>query len=196
LGGVNFFAGSPDPNLPGTYYIDNFKVMLFPILTTVSVTANPSAYGTASGAGTYNLGDNVTVFAIAKDKYHFVNWTKNNEIISTDAAYSFTLNNPVSLVAVFKTGQGVDDLDQIGDFKVYPNPATNELTIDNGVLNLIQETIDNVVIFDIYGRAISSYHLISSSSNYHINIAHLSSGVYFIKIIHSKGFSVEKFIKN
>jgi len=203
LGGVNFFAGSatpdpsnPDETLPGTYYIDNFKVMLFPILTTVSVTANPSAYGTASGAGTYNLGDNVTVFAIAKDQYHFVNWTKNNEIISTDAAYFFTLNNPVSLVAVFKAGQGVDDLDQIGDFKVYPNPATNELTITNYELGPELNSGTNIEIFDVYGKKISQISNLKSQVLEHINISQLPSGVYFIKIIHSKGFSVQKFIKN
>jgi hypothetical protein len=177
--------------------MDNFKVVLFPVKTTVSVSASPSAGGVASGSGTYNIDDNVTVFAIAKEKYHFVNWTINNVVVSTDAAYSFVANNPVSLVAVFKYGQGVDDMEETTGFKVYPNPATNELTITNYEFEINNEqlTMNNVEIYDIYGRKISSHHLIPSSSNHLINISHLSSGVYFIKIINSKSFSVQKFIK-
>jgi len=69
-----------------------------------------------------------------------------------------------------------------GKILVYPNPTT-------GVLNLIQEQISNyelgitnVEIFDIYGKKLSSHHLITSSSNHHINIAHLPAGIYFVKI--------------
>ena len=45
--------------------------------------------------------------------------------------------------------------------KVYPNPTTGELRIDNGQL-----TIENVEVFDIYGRKLLSNHLITSSSNH------------------------------
>jgi len=61
--------------------------------------------------------------------------------------------------------------------KVYPNPTTGELRIDNGQL-----TIKNVEVFDIYGRKQSSHHLITSSSHHLINISHLSAGIYFLRI--------------
>ena len=79
--------------------------------------------------------------------------------------------------------------------RVYPNPTTGELTIDNGALNLIQETINNVEIFDIYGRNLLSNHLITSSSNHHINIAHFPAGVYFVKIYTPAGTAVKKIVK-
>jgi len=60
---------------------------------------------------------------------------------------------------------------------VAPNPTTGELTIDNGEL-----TIKDVVIYDIYGRKVSSHHLITSSSNHLINISKLPAGIYFLKI--------------
>jgi len=70
---------------------------------------------------------------------------------------------------------------------IYPNPAKNELQITNYELG-----ITNVEIFDIYGRNLSSNHLIPTSSNHLINISHLPAGVYFIKI--SNTF-VGKFVK-
>jgi hypothetical protein len=75
---------------------------------------------------------------------------------------------------------------------MYPNPTT-------GVLNLIQETITNyelgitnVEIFDVYGRKLSSHHLITSSSHHQMNVSHLASGVYFVKIFTERGVPVTK----
>jgi len=56
--------------------------------------------------------------------------------------------------------------------------------------------INNIEIYDIYGRKQSSYHLITSSSNHLINIAHLLAGLYFVKITTENGVFVEKVVKN
>jgi hypothetical protein len=60
--------------------------------------------------------------------------------------------------------------------KLYPNPTTGVLTINNEQL-----TMNNIEIFDVYGRKVSSHHLIPSSSH-QINISHLPSGVYIVKM--------------
>ena len=59
---------------------------------TVNVNANPAAGGTVSGAGDYEYGDMVTLIATANTGYTFVNWTENNQEVSTDATYEFTFN--------------------------------------------------------------------------------------------------------
>jgi len=74
--------------------------------------------------------------------------------------------------------------------KIAPNPTTGELTIDNGQL-----TIDNIEIFDVYGRKLLSNHLIVSSSHHLINISELSAGVYFVKISTKIGEVVKKVVK-
>jgi hypothetical protein len=61
-------------------------------------------------------------------------------------------------------------------FVVYPNPTTGELRITNYELR-----IENVEIFDVYGRKISSHHLTPASSD-HIDISHLPAGVYFVRV--------------
>ena len=73
---------------------------------------------------------------------------------------------------------------------IYPNPTTGELTIDNGQLR-----IDNVEVFDVYGRKLSSNHLITSSPHHLINISHLHSGIYFVKITTEAGEVVKKVVK-
>ena len=59
---------------------------------TVNVNANPAAGGTVSGAGDYEYGDMVTLIATANTGYTFVNWTENNQEVSTDATYEFTFD--------------------------------------------------------------------------------------------------------
>ncbi|MCL2435815.1 MAG: C25 family cysteine peptidase [Lentimicrobiaceae bacterium] len=66
---------------------------------------------------------------------------------------------------------------QTDAFQIFPNPTTGELRIVNYELE-----IKSIDIFDVMGRKVSSHHLITSSSNHHINLSHLQSGIYFIKV--------------
>jgi len=72
-----------------------------------------------------------------------------------------------------------------GKIKVYPNPTSGQLTIDNGQL-----TINSVELFDIYGRNVTP--LTPHSSPLILDISHLAKGMYFLKI----GNKVVKIIKN
>lgn len=59
--------------------------------------------GSVSGAGVFVIGENVTVSATAGSGYRFVGWRLNgsNEFVSTDATYTFVLQEQTDLVAVF-----------------------------------------------------------------------------------------------
>jgi hypothetical protein len=74
------------------------------------------------------------------------------------------------------------------NIKVYPNPTTGKLIVDNGQL-----TIGNVEIYDIYGRKFS--HFTIHVSPIEIDISHLSSGIYFLKIQTENGTVTKKVIK-
>jgi len=58
-----------------------------------------------------------------------------------------------------------------------PNPTTGELRIENGELR-----INNVEIYDIYGRNVSQISYLKSHISYLINISHLPAEIYFVKI--------------
>jgi hypothetical protein len=83
--------------------------------------------------------------------------------------------------------------------KIYPNPTHDKLTIENE-----QFTIDNVEIYDVFGRKVyghqvqgTGYQMQDNTSNLTpqtpnlIDISHLSKGVYFLKI----GNRTARFVK-
>jgi len=85
---------------------------------------------------------------------------------------------------------------------IYPNPTTGELNIIQGIaglLNLIQYRNDvrNIEIFDVYGRALqfSTSHKSPMSPETTINISHLPTGIYFIKITTEAETTTKKIIK-
>jgi len=72
--------------------------------------------------------------------------------------------------------------------KIYPNPTAGQLIIDNGLL-----TIDNVVIYDIYGKKV-----FEQKSNLTVllscDLTVLPNGIYFLKISTEKGVHFSKII--
>ena len=80
-------------------FVANFTYV--PPTYTVSVAANPTNGGTVTGGGTYTEGESCTVTATASNGYTFVNWTENGDVISSEASYTFTVNENHNLVANF-----------------------------------------------------------------------------------------------
>ena len=68
---------------------------------TISATANPTAGGSVSGAGTYPRNATCTLTATANSGYTFANWTRNGNVVSTNATYSFQVTGNASFVANF-----------------------------------------------------------------------------------------------
>ena len=83
---------------------NNYIVSLeLPVVNhTITVSANPAEAGTVTGGGEFEETDEITVKAVANDGYEFVNWTENEEEVSTDAEYTFTVLADRALVANFK----------------------------------------------------------------------------------------------
>lgn len=68
---------------------------------------------------------------------------------------------------------------------IYPNPATNQITITGVNANLTYQIFNNL----------GQKQNIKQSKNGIINIEHLSCGVYFIQITNGNNVTVKKFIK-
>jgi hypothetical protein len=71
------------------------------------------------------------------------------------------------------------------DFTIYPNPVNNELYI-SGI-----EYVSSIQILDITGKNI----LEKSVQNNKVDLSHLTSGVYFIKIQNGNFTEIKKIIK-
>ena len=70
-------------------------------LYTISASANPTEGGTVTGMGSFFANQTCTLNATPNEGYEFVNWTKNDEIVSTNAIYSFTVTGDAAYVANF-----------------------------------------------------------------------------------------------
>ena len=111
-------AGSTSVNVPiaaqtstGTAMIVVTRHQRQPYITTIpivngtqyTITANasPTQGGTVSGAGQYYGNSECTLTATANAGYAFANWTLNDEVVSTDPTYTFTVNSDATYTAHF-----------------------------------------------------------------------------------------------
>ena len=67
----------------------------------VTATVNPAETGEVTGTGEYEQGSEATLVATPAAGYAFKNWTVGSTEKSTEATYTFTVNEPISLVANF-----------------------------------------------------------------------------------------------
>ena len=87
------------------------------------------------------------------------------------------------------------EINRISQLKVYPNPASSELTLTSS-----QQSINTIAVFDLMGKTVTSYGFgVSGSLNLKskiINLKPLSPGVYFIKLqLHDGSWEVRRFVK-
>ncbi|MDB9883070.1 T9SS type A sorting domain-containing protein, partial [Bacteroidia bacterium] len=121
---------------------------------------------------------------------------------SDNPNHSYTVGSyTVKLIAVNECGSdtvekvvahtaGVETFNS-GNIKVYPNPASNNLSIVSEGL----ESIDAVVLFDVYGQTILSYIEVSSSvKNVTLDVSALASGTYYVDIVTSKSKVVKRVV--
>ena len=142
--------------------------------------------GYTIGNGLYEEGGKAiaTVTAVPHIGYKFVNWTKNGIVVSIDNPYSFPATEDVELVANFvKDDVGIVEPHDCASLQIYPNPVNDKLKITN-------YEGGEVTIYDITGRTLMSLRILESPETA-IDVSHLPSGIYFIKI----GEKTAKFVK-
>ena len=79
-------------------YVANFNRNSY----TVTATANPTAGGTVTGAGSYYENDECTLTATANSGYAFTNWTSGNTTVSTQPTYTFKVTGNATFRANFE----------------------------------------------------------------------------------------------
>ncbi|MBI5541831.1 MAG: T9SS type A sorting domain-containing protein [Bacteroidia bacterium] len=68
----------------------------------ITTTVNPSNSGIVTGSGNHPTGTTATLVATPNVGYHFVNWTDNGNIISTNDTLEFTVVSDTAFVANFE----------------------------------------------------------------------------------------------
>ncbi len=92
---------------------------------TVILSQDPSIGATLTGAGTYADGSTVTITASNVEEYNFIGWYNNGNLISSNSTYTFTIDDDISLVAVYGESIGynhtyftIETLEDGGKFRL------------------------------------------------------------------------------
>ena len=133
----------------------------------------------------YYLNENPGVSEPTQHRYLFVKESDGNllEIITTNDVTP-ELTEWEWLPSSFGLGNLQKEI-----ISIFPNPTTGELRIENGELR-----IRSVEVFDVYGRKLQS-KIVNLKSEIVLDISHLNSGIYFVKISTEQGEIVKKIIK-
>jgi len=132
-----------------------------------------------------------------------VRWSVNNQAVATiDAKGVLTAvsNGTVTVKATAWDGSGVyttkdiriTNITSIGDliltpFKIYPNPATNRLTVNSEQLK-----VDGITIFDLQGRAVyMNNESFTGTKTYNLM---QKKGFYLVKFNGNASFQIQKLI--
>lgn len=145
---------------------------------------------TADHTGSVDEGTVVTATATANDGYHFVNWTSNGSVVSTDNPYTFTLTADITLTANFEQDdtpgpQGIDDVDG-NAIALFPNPASTTVTL-SGLSGMEQ-----VAIVDMNGREV--YRVQANHQSLTIDLTGFAQGAYFVRITGEQQTAIRKLI--
>ena len=68
---------------------------------TINVESNNTAMGTVTGGGTYTQGATCTITATPSGSYVFLKWMRDGSQVSTNASYTFVVNESATYTAVF-----------------------------------------------------------------------------------------------
>jgi hypothetical protein len=91
---------------------------------------------------------------------------------------------------------GIENNTITEEITIYPNPTTGKLSIEvvDQANNDNKLRIENVEIFDVYGRTVLS-HTAYLTPHPAIDISHLPAGLYFVKITTDSGEVAKKVVK-
>lgn len=152
--------------------------------TTISL-----SWDAVDNAATYNIYQGTTKLITVTETTYLVTG------LQAETNYCFTVTalngggESVESNEACATTKGDGIAENTTAFNIYPNPVENELFLATEV------SVEEISIYDIYGRQAMSQHVNMSTSQHVVDVTSLNSGVYFVKVVTSEGEIVKRFIK-
>ena len=112
---------------------------------------------------------------------------KGNVALDGDGAFGEEASHVVSIVKV--EDEGIDGVEELTSFRIYPNPVNDRLYIKAEV------EIEEVVVYDIYGRQQVNKTTRQQDNEMTVDVSELNSGIYFVRIKTVDEVVTKRFIK-
>lgn len=158
---------------------DTLLTALFDTLyVALTLSANNPDWGTVEGGGEYAYGTELTITATANEGYLFSGWSDDSE----ENPRTIVLLEDMELTANFAEGVGIHGTDD-GLVRLFPNPT-------NGLLNVEGEGVSLVEVYDMATRRVLAAEGAGS-----IDLSALPDGVYYVRVVHGRGVTVDKVVK-
>ena len=157
------------------------------------ITASAGNNGTIDPSGDVLVehGENQTFIFTPKENY-VVDSLWVDDIFTPHTTQSYTFENVTSnhtIHVTFLPNFSIIDYDSEMNIKIFPNPTTGQLIIEN-----YEFEITNIEIFDVFGRKLLPFAS-KIFPQHTLDISHISSGIYFVKITTEQGETVKKLVK-
>lgn len=150
---------------------------------TVTLVSNNEAWGTVSGAGTFEEGKEIEVKATVTDetKYEFVAWKEGDKEVSKDATYKFKVEKDITLTAVFQEKTANENL----------KAARWTIFAEDGAIVIKGINGDRYDIYDLNGRLSGS--ALCTGAEIRLNVA--KSKLYIVRRLGADGsFDAKKIV--
>ena len=151
------------------------------------------------GATADDTGDVLRVYSVsgtvmksvALEDVQRLTFSGGNLLLKTnDGIESSFVRSDISRMVIEDEVTGISIVKNNIEIKLYPNPTSGQLIIDNGQLK-----IEKVEIYDIMGKALNNFQLSTLNSQLSIDVSHLPSGIYLMAIGTEQGTITKRFVK-
>ena len=141
----------------------------------VSLGLTPKYKGKVSGSGTFAEGDSVTVVVKPYSGYDFDYWSLNDEVISTDSAYTFLMAaQDITLVANLRVEGSTAVSEKVEDkVKIIYSKADQKLVLESAA------QFCSVSLFDMKGNKLKTIDNIQPTTP-SVNMSDLPNGLYVV----------------
>jgi len=145
--------------------------------------------GVDAVTGNWTLSDSENSIGVDSDIYQF-NATEGEKYFITgivgyaDGKFTIIPRSASDITTV----TGVNNIENIA-FRVYPNPAEGNVTIDAG-----SETVNSIELYSIHGQMIKSVNPSETTGKTTISIHDLETGYYFVKVSGVNTESIQQLI--
>ncbi|MEG1573010.1 MAG: Omp28-related outer membrane protein [Bacteroidales bacterium] len=170
-----------------TFQIGNDNVeylAIFDKLYTTKLLPSPANGGTVDGGGIHAKGDVITINAQANEGYVFERWMLNGKEVSRNASFPILVDGrDATYYAMFNYVTAIENTQAIA-YRIYPNPASDKLTIVGAFSEL--------KIYDLQARLIFA----TDGKQQTIHVDALNEGAYIMTLKRGNIVSKHKIIIN